>query len=259
MDLGIAGRGAIVCGSSRGLGRACAQALAEAGCVVVLNGRDEARLEATAREIASSTGASVIAVAADVTTPEGRARLLRSIETVDILVTNADGPPPKPFRDISQADIERGVLANMATPIALIQGVIDGMIARRFGRIVNITSGSVKAPIPGLDVSSGARAGLTAFLAGPAREAAQANVTINNILPGQFETDRLRSATARMAEMRGAPVEEMTAQRRAAIPAKRFGRPAEFGRLCAFLASAQAGYITGQNFLIDGGLFPGAF
>ena len=259
MDLGIAGRNAVVCGSSRGLGRACAQALAEAGCVVVLNGRDAARLDAAAQEIAASSGARVIAVAADVTTPEGRARLLGAVEAVDILVTNADGPPPKPFRQITQADVEKGVLSNMTTPIALIQGVIDGMVARRFGRIVNITSGSVKSPIPGLDVSSGARAGLTAFLAGPAREVAQANVTINNILPGQFETDRLRGATARMAEMRGVPVEEMTAQRRAAIPAKRFGDPREFGQLCAYLASAQAGYLTGQNFLIDGGLFPGAF
>jgi 3-oxoacyl-[acyl-carrier protein] reductase len=259
MDLGIAGRHAVVCGSSRGLGRACAQALAEAGCVVVLNGRDPARLEAAAKEMATSTGARVIPVAADVTTEEGRASLLGAVPHVDILVTNADGPPPKPFREITTEDVEKGVVSNMTTPIALIQGVIDGMVARGFGRIVNITSGSVKSPIPGLDVSSGARAGLTAFLAGPAREVAQHNVTINNILPGQFETDRLRIATARMAEMRGLPVDDMVAQRRAAIPAKRFGDPREFGQLCAFLASANAGYITGQNFLIDGGLFPGAF
>lgn len=259
MDLGIAGRHAVVCGSSRGLGRACALALAEAGCVVVLNGRDAARLDAAAKEIAGATGATILPVAADVTTAEGRAKLLGAVAQVDILVTNADGPPPKPFRQIMTADVEKGVLSNMTTPIALIQAVIDGMVARRFGRIVNITSGSVKAPIPGLDVSSGARAGLTAFLAGPAREVAQANVTINNILPGQFDTDRLRGATARMAEMRGASVEAMVEQRRAAIPAKRFGEPREFGQLCAFLASAQAGYITGQNVLIDGGLFPGAF
>ena len=259
MDLGIARRHAVVCGSSRGLGRACAQALAEADCVVVLNGRDAARLEAAAKEMAGATGAQVIPVAADVTTPEGRARLLGAVPQVDILVTNADGPPPKPFRDITTADVEKGVISNMTTPIALIQGVIDGMVERRFGRIVNITSGSVKSPILGLDVSSGARAGLTAFLAGPAREVAQHNVTINNILPGQFETDRLRIATARMAQMRGLGVDEMMAQRRGAIPAKRFGDPREFGQLCAFLASANAGYITGQNFLIDGGLFPGAF
>lgn len=259
MDLGIAGRRAVVCGSSRGLGRACAQALAEAGCAVFVNGRDAARLEQAAREIAASSGAQVVAVAADVTTPAGRAALLTAAGDVDILVTNADGPPPKPFRQITTQDVEAGVASNMITPIALIQGVIDGMVARRFGRIVNITSGSVKAPITGLDVSSGARAGLTAFLAGPAREVAQANVTINNILPGQFDTDRLRTATARMAEMRGASVEETVAQRRAAIPARRFGDPREFGQLCAFLASAQAGYITGQNVLIDGGLFPGAF
>lgn len=259
MDLGIAGRHAVVCGSSRGLGRACAQALAEAGCVVVLNGRDAARLEAAAKEMAASTGAQVIPVAADVTTPEGRAKLLGAVAQVDILVTNADGPPPKPFRQITTSDVEKGVVSNMTTPIALIQGVIDGMVERGFGRIVNITSGSVKSPIPGLDVSSGARAGLTAFLAGPAREVAQHNVTINNILPGQFETDRLRIATARMAEMRGVQVDDMVAQRRGAIPAKRFGDPREFGQLCAFLASAHAGYITGQNVLIDGGLFPGAF
>ena len=225
----------------------------------MLNGRDAARLEAAAKEMAGATGAQVIPVAADVTTPEGRARLLGAVPQVDILVTNADGPPPKPFRDITTADVEKGVISNMTTPIALIQGVIDGMVERRFGRIVNITSGSVKSPILGLDVSSGARAGLTAFLAGPAREVAQHNVTINNILPGQFETDRLRIATARMAQMRGLGVDEMMAQRRGAIPAKRFGDPREFGQLCAFLASANAGYITGQNFLIDGGLFPGAF
>lgn len=259
MDLGIAGRTAVVCGSSRGLGRACAQALAEAGCRVVVNGRDEARLAAAAREMADATGAKVVAVAADVTSAEGRAKLLEAAGDVDILVTNADGPPPKPFRQITTDDVQKGVVSNMTTPIALIQAVIDGMVARRFGRIVNITSGSVKSPIPGLDVSSGARAGLTAFLAGPAREVAQANVTINNILPGQFETDRLHSATARMAQMKGLSVEEMTTQRRNAIPARRFGDPREFGRLCAFLASADAGYITGQNFLIDGGLFPGAF
>ncbi len=259
MDLGIAGRSAVVCGSSRGLGRACAQALAQAGCIVVVNGRDQARLAATAKEIADATGAKVIPVAADVTTPEGRALLLGAVPVVDILITNADGPPPKPFRQISPEDVEKGVHSNMVTPIALIQSVIDGMVERGFGRIVNITSGSVKSPIPGLDVSSGARAGLTAFLAGPAREVAHANVTINNILPGQFETDRLRSATKRMAEMRGASVELMTKQRRDAIPAKRFGQPDEFGKLCAFLASEHAGYLTGQNVLIDGGLFPGAF
>lgn len=259
MDLGIAGRHAIICGSSRGLGRACAQALAEAGCVVVVNGRDEARLAATAKEIAAATGATVIPIAADVTTEAGRAKLLGALLAVDILVTNADGPPPKPFRQITTADVEKGVLANMVTPIALIQGVIDGMVERRFGRIVNITSGSVKSPIPGLDVSSGARAGLTAFLAGPAREAAHANVTINNILPGQFDTDRLHSATARMAQMQSVGLDDMMARRRALIPAKRFGDPREFGALCAFLASARAGYITGQNVLIDGGMFPGAF
>ncbi len=259
MDLGIKGRKAIVCGSSRGLGRACAEALAEAGCVVVINGRDAARLDKAAKDIAAATGATVIPVAADVSTADGRAALLAACGEPDILVTNADGPPPKPFRNVSAEDIVAGVGKNMITPIALIQAVIDGMVARKFGRIVNITSGSVKSPITGLDVSSGARAGLTAFLAGPAREVAQANVTINNILPGQFETDRLRTATTKMAEMRGLPVEEMVKQRREAIPAKRFGTPREFGQLCAFLSSAQAGYLTGQNFLIDGGLFPGAF
>ncbi len=259
MDLGLKGRKAIVCGSSRGLGRACAEALAEAGASVVINGRDPARLEQAAKEIAARTGATIIPVAADVSTEAGRAALLTACPDPDVLVNNADGPPPKPFRKITPADVAAGVNGNMITPIALIQAVIDGMIERRYGRIVNITSGSVKSPITGLDVSSGARAGLTAFLAGPAREVAQANVTINNILPGQFDTDRLKTATARMAEMRGLAVDEMMKTRREAIPAKRFGTPEEFGKLCAFLASEHAGYITGQNFLIDGGLFPGAF
>ncbi|MBK9081754.1 MAG: SDR family oxidoreductase [Rhizobiales bacterium] len=259
MDLGLKGRKAIVCGSSRGLGRACAEALAEAGASVVVNGRDAARLEAAAKDIAARTGARVVPVAADVSTEAGRAALLAACPDPDVLVTNADGPPPKPFRKITAADVAAGVNGNMITPIALIQAVIDGMIERRYGRIVNITSGSVKSPITGLDVSSGARAGLTAFLAGPAREVAHANVTINNILPGQFDTDRLKTATARMAEMRGLGVDEMMKARREAIPAKRFGTPEEFGQLCAFLSSQHAGYITGQNFLIDGGLFPGAF
>lgn len=259
MDLGIRGRKAIVCASSRGLGRACAEALAEAGCEVVLNGRDAQRLETVAREIAARSGATVHAVAADVTRAEGRAALFAACPQPDILVNNADGPPPKPFRAVTREDVVAGVEGNMIAPIAMIQGALEGMTQRRFGRIVNITSGSVKAPITGLDVSSGARAGLTAFLAGPAREVAQHNVTINNILPGQFATDRLRTATAKMAEMRGLSVEEMMKTRREAIPARRFGEAQEFGQLCAFLCSAHAGYITGQNLLIDGGLFPGAF
>lgn len=260
MDLGIFGRKAIVCASSRGLGRACAVALAEAGCDVVINGRDRAALaESRDAILRAAPAARIIEVIADVGAESGRAELLAACPNPDILVNNNGGPPPKPFRKIDRADLIAGIDANMMTPIALIQAVIDGMVERRFGRIINITSGSVKSPIPGLDVSSGARAGLTAFLAGPAREVASANVTINNILPGQFDTDRLKSATHRMAEMKGVAPEEMSKTRQQAIPAKRFGRPEEFGNLCAFLASSHAGYITGQNFLIDGGLFPGAF
>ncbi|HXW20352.1 MAG TPA: SDR family oxidoreductase [Roseiarcus sp.] len=259
MDLGIEGRKAIVCASSRGLGRACALSLARAGCEIVINGRDREILEATAKEIRAAAGVEVAAVVADVGEETGRKTLLAACPAPDILVNNNGGPPPKPFRAIRRGDILAGLEANMLAPIALVQAVIDGMAERGFGRIINITSSSVRAPIVGLDVSSGARAGLTAFLAAIAREVAKANVTINSIQPGAFDTDRLGAGMSKQAELRGVTLAAARAERQAAIPAKRFGRPEEFGELCAFLASAQAGYITGQNILIDGGVFPGAF
>src|SRR5471030_954078 len=259
MDLGISGRKAIVCASSRGLGKACARALAEAGCEVVINGRDAKTLEATAAELSKITGAKVIAVAADVATPEGQKALLAACPQPDILINNNAGPPLRDFRELSRQQMIEGVTANMIVAIELIQKVIDPMMAKKFGRIVNITSGAVKAPLAGLDLSSGARAGLTAFLAGVARTVANKNVTINNILPGAFDTDRLRGTLAKAAEKSNKTVEQAATDRMATIPARRFGDPAEFGAAAAFLCSTQAGYITGQNLLIDGGLFPGAF
>ncbi len=259
MDLGISGRKAIVCASSRGLGKACARALAEAGCEVVLNGRAEKTLQSTAAEIGKATGAKVTAVAADVATPDGQAKLLAACPAPDILVNNNAGPPVRDFRELTRQQMLDGVIANMVVAIELIQKVIGPMTEGKFGRIVNITSGSVVAPLAGLDLSSGARAGLTAFLAGVARTVADKNVTINNILPGAFDTDRLRGTLSKWAEARKQTVEEAANARKALIPARRFGDPAEFGAACAFLCSAQSGYITGQNLLIDGGNFPGAF
>ncbi len=259
MDLGIAGRTAIVCASSRGLGKACARALAEAGCDVIINGRDAKQLDATAAEIRQGTGKKITAVAADVATPEGQAALFAACPEPDILVNNNAGPPPRDFRELTRQQMIDGVIANMIVAIELTQKAIDPMVARRFGRIVNITSGSVKMPLAGLDLSSGARAGLTAFLAGVARSVAASNVTVNGILPGTFDTDRLRSNIKSTAERKGVSVDAARTERIGTVPAKRFGDPAEFGALCAFLCSAQAGYITGQNFLIDGGAFPGAF
>jgi 3-oxoacyl-[acyl-carrier protein] reductase len=259
MDLGIRGRRAVVCASSKGLGRACAQALAEAGCEVVVNGRDAAGLAETAEAIRRSTGAKVVEVAGDLDDPATRAALLAACPGADILVNNNGGPPFKPFAAIAREDILKGVESNMLTPIALAQAYLPGMVERKFGRIVNITSGSVRAPIPGLDVSSGARAGLTAFLASAARAHVRDNVTINSILPGAFATDRQTSAIERSAAQRGIPFETARAEAQTRSPAGRFGEPTEFGALCAFLASAQAGFITGQNILIDGGAFPGTF
>ena len=259
MDLGIAGRKAIVCASSRGLGKACARALAEAGCEVVVNGRDGKRLEATAEEIRKATGAKVIAVAADVATPDGQKALLDACPQPDILVNNNAGPPFRDFRELTRQQIIDGVIANMAVAIELTQKVIDPMIARKFGRIVNITSGTVKAPLVGLDLSSGARAGLTAFMAGVARSVASANVTINFMQPGAFATERLHSNIDTNAKKRGIPFEQAKADRIASIPAKRFGVPEEFGATCAFLCSTHAAYITGQNLLLDGGMIPTAF
>ena len=259
MDLGIAGRKAIVCASSRGLGKGCARALAEAGCEVTINGRDAKRLEATAAELRSATGAKITAVVADVSTAEGQSALFAACPAPDILVNNNAGPPLRDFRELTRQQMIDGVIANMIVAIEIVQKAIDPMRQGRFGRVVNITSASVKMPLAGLDLSSGARAGLTAFLAGIARSVAGDNVTINNILPGAFDTDRLRSTLSKGAESSGKSVTEIAAARMSAIPAKRFGTPAEFGAACAFLCSAQAGYITGQNLLIDGGMFNGAF
>ena len=259
MDLGIAGRKAIVCASSRGLGRACAERLAEAGCEVVLNGLNRERLEAAAADIRKATGAKITAVAADVATADGQKALFAACPEPDILVNNNAGPPFRDFRELDRQKMIDGVIANMVVAVELTQKVIDPMVKRKFGRIVNITSGSVKMPLVGLDLSSGARAGLTAFMAGVARSVAGSNVTINFLLPGAFDTDRLRSNIEANAKKQGVPVDQATAARAASVPAKRFGTPDEFGAACAFLCSAHAGYITGQNLLIDGGTFPGAF
>jgi len=259
MDLGIAGKTALVCAASKGLGRGCALALARNGALVTITARTASTLEQAAREIAAATGAEVTPVAGDITTPEGRSAALAACPAPDILVNNAGGPPPGDFRDWDENDWLQACNANMITAIMLIRAVVDGMIARRFGRIVNITSSSVKAPIPQLGLSNGARSGLTGFVAGLARQTIEHNVTINNILPGRFDTDRLRSGMAFQAQKTGRPVEEIVAQSQAQVPARRFGRPDEFGELCAFICSAQTSYITGQNFLIDGGLYPGTY
>lgn len=257
MDLGIAGKTALVCASSRGLGRGCATALAREGARVVINGLDPERLERTATELRETTGAEIIAVAADVGTAEGRQALLDAAGDVDILVNNNGGPPPRDFHELTHEQLVAGLDANMMTPIALIQAVIDGMIARKFGRIVNITSGSVKSPLPGLDLSSGARIGLTGFLAGVARQVAVHGVTINHLLPGAFDTDRIHVLNAKRAAELGTTADTMREAREQSIPARRMGKPDEFGAACAFLCSTQAGYITGQSLLIDGGAFPG--
>ena len=259
MDLGIKGRKAIVCASSKGLGYGCAMALAQAGCEVVINGRDEKRLNEAAAEIAKASGAKVVPVAADVASPEGQKALFAACAEPDILVNNNAGPPFRDFRELDRQKILDGVIANMVVAIELIQKAIDPMVAKKFGRIVNITSSSVKMPIPGLDLSSGARAGLTSFLAGVARTVAANNVTINSIQPGAFATDRLRANMELNAKKQNISLEQAEAARLSTIPARRFGTPAEFGAACAFLCSAQAGYITSQNLLIDGGMVPVAF
>ena len=259
MDLNIRGRKAIVCASSQGLGKACAFALAEAGVAVVINARNRARLESAADEIRKATGVEVIPVAADVSTREGQEALIAACPAPDILVNNNGGPPFRDFRELDREALLAGVTMNMVTPIELVQRVIDGMAARRFGRIVNITSQSVKMPISGLDLSSGARAGLTAFLAGVARSVADKNVTINSLLPGSFDTARLRSGLARAAKRSGLAESVIEERERGAIPANRFGHAAELGYACAFLCSAHAGYITGQSLVMDGGEYPGTF
>ena len=257
MNLGITGRTAIVCGASKGLGKGCALALAKEGVRIILNARDPATLERTAQEIRAAATAQVIPVAADATTAEGRAALIRACPDPDILVTNSGGPPPGDFRAWDEADWHRAVQNNMVAHILLIKAVIDGMIARRFGRIVNITSAAVKAPYPALGLSNGARAGLTGFVAGLAREVVKHGVTINNLLPGSHETDRLRSIIARQGEQEGIPVEAAIAKAKAAETAGRFGTVDEFGAVCAFLCSAHTGYIAGQNLLVDGGYYHG--
>jgi 3-oxoacyl-[acyl-carrier protein] reductase len=259
MDLGIRGRTAIVCASSQGLGKACALALAEAGVSLVINGRDRARLDQTADEIRAATGADVTPVAADVSTTDGQAALLAACPSPDILVNNNGGPPFRDFRELDRRAMLAGVTMNMVTPIELIQKVIEAMAARGFGRIVNITSISVKMPLPGLDLSSAARAGLTAFVAGVARKFADKNVTINNLLPGSFDTQRLRGGFAAAAKKSGQPESVLAEHAMAEIPAKRFGTPAELGQTCAFICSVHAAYLTGQNILLDGGAYPAAF
>jgi 3-oxoacyl-[acyl-carrier protein] reductase len=249
MDLGIAGRHALVCAASKGLGRACAMSLARDGVSLTLVARGADALGRTARAIRESCGVAVVEVQADITTEAGRAAALAACPAPDILINNAGGPPPGDFRDWSREDWIRALDANMLTPIALIRAVVDGMMERRFGRIVNITSSAVKAPIDVLGLSNGARSGLTGFVAGLARKTVRHNVTINNLLPGPFDTDRLRSMVP----------PEQREQRMAANPAGRFGQPEEFGEACAFLCSAHAGYITGQNLLIDGGAYPGVY
>jgi len=258
MDLGIHGRRAIVCASSQGLGRGCAQALAEAGVSVVINGRNPSLLERTAAEIRKSTGVAVTPVLADISTPEGQAALLAACPAPDILINNNGGPPFRDFRALDRAAILQGVTMNMLTAIELTQKVVDAMAQRGFGRIVNITSASVKMPLAGLDLSSGARAGLTAFMAGVARDVAASNVTINNLLPGSFDTARMHSGRAAAAQRAQISEDEVAARSLAAIPAQRFGNIQEFGQTCAFLCSVHAGYMTGQNVLLDGGAFPGA-
>jgi 3-oxoacyl-[acyl-carrier protein] reductase len=225
----------------------------------VVNGLDPKRLDATAADIRSKTGAKVIAVAADVSTKEGQTALFAACPDPDILIANNAGPPFRDFRDLDRQKMIDGVVGNMIVPIELIQRAIDPMVKKKFGRIINITSGSVKMPLVGLDLSSGARAGLTAFLAGVARSVAQHNVTINFMLPGPFDTDRLRSNHEATAKKQGVSIEQVSAARAASVPARRLGNPDEFGAACAFLCSTHAGYITGQNLLMDGGIFPGAF
>ncbi|HEY1130624.1 MAG TPA: SDR family oxidoreductase [Roseateles sp.] len=262
MDLGLKGRWALVCAASKGLGRGCAEALVGEGVNVVVTARGEADLLVTAAALrALNPGVEVRAVAGDIATPEGRAAALAACPQVDILVNNAGGPPPGDFRDWERDQWIAALDANMLAPIALIQATVDAMAARGFGRVINITSGAVKAPIDTLGLSNGARSGLTGFVAGVARQPrlAGANVTINNLLPGAFDTDRLRKTMAGAAAKSGASADELAARRRAAIPAQRFGTAAEFGAVCAMLCSVHAGYLTGQNILLDGGSYPGTF
>jgi 3-oxoacyl-[acyl-carrier protein] reductase len=265
MDMGITGKWALVCGASKGLGFGCAQALAREGVNVVLVARGEPALQEAVKKLTADPlrrqDAAVQSVTADITAAEGRAKVFAHRKDWDIVVTNAGGPPTGDFRDWDREAWMKAVDANMLTPIELIKATVDGMAARGFGRIVNITSSAVKAPIEVLGLSNGARSGLTGFVAGIARSAklASANVTINNLLPGAFDTDRLRATLVGAAQKTGRPIEALEEARRAGIPAKRFGTPDEFGAACAFLCSVHASYITGQNILIDGGAYPGTY
>jgi len=262
MDLGISGRWAIVCAASKGLGLACARALAKEGVNLVINARGNDALQVAANELRGlGPNIEVRTVAGDIGTPAVRAQVLTACPQVDILVNNAGGPPPGDFRDWQREDWLKALDANMLTPIELIKACVDGMAERGFGRIVNITSGAVKAPIDVLGLSNGARSGLTGFIAGLARQARLAgnNVTVNNLLPGPFETERLHKTLNAAAEAQGASVENIAEQRRKNVPAQRFGQPDEFGAYCAFICSAQAGFLTGQNLLLDGGSYPGTF
>jgi 3-oxoacyl-[acyl-carrier protein] reductase len=259
MDLGIAGRKAIVGGASAGLGRACALSLAREGCELTIVARTKADIEAAAAEIAAATGARVTPVAVDINSDEGRAEILKACPAPDIVVNNSGGPPTGNFRDWDRKMWADALNMSMLGAVFMIKDVVDGMIARKFGRIVNITSHSVKAPIPILGLSNSARLGLTGFVAGVAREVARHDVTINNLLPGEFDTERHRSNTRAMAKVQNKTFEEARAMRMASISAGRFGTPEEFGEICAFICSTQAAYITGQNILIDGGKYPGTF
>lgn len=260
MDLGIAGKSALVCAGSKGLGRACALSLAREGVNVVIVARGQEALAAAARDISALDRGTVRAVAADITTPEGRAAALAACPSPDILVNNAGGPPSGDFRQFDEAVWLAALRANMLTPIELIKATVDRMAARGFGRIVNITSSAVKAPIDVLGLSNGARSGLTGFVAGASRSGIAAKgVTINNLLPGKFDTDRIRATLPAMAQKQGKTVEELRVIQQAQIPAGRYGNPQEFGAICAFLCSQHAAYMTGQNVLADGGSYAGTF
>jgi 3-oxoacyl-[acyl-carrier protein] reductase len=260
MDLGIAGKWALVCAASKGLGKGCAAALAREGVNVVITARGAEALEATAAELRAFAGGEVRSVVGDITTAAGRAAALAACPQVDILVNNAGGPPPGDFRQWDRDAWLKAIDANMLTPIELIKATVDAMAARGFGRVVNITSGAVKAPIDVLGLSNGARSGLTGFVAGLARSnIAGRGVTINGLLPGVFDTDRVRSMAAATAQRDGRPIEAILDGRRRAIPAQRLGTADEFGAICAFLCSVHAGFVTGQNVLADGGAYPGTF
>ena len=260
MDLGLNGKWALVCAASKGLGKGCAKALVADGANVVITARGADALGATAAELRALGRGEVRTVAGDITTPEGRAAALAACPQVDILVNNAGGPPPGDFREWGREAWIKALDANMLTPIELIKATVDAMASRGYGRVVNITSGAVKAPIEVLGLSNGARSGLTGFVAGLARsDIAARGVTINGLLPGAFDTDRLRGTMQGAASKSGQTLDAVMAKRAAAIPAQRFGTADEFGAVCAFLCSVQAGYLTGQNILLDGGAYPGTF